>query len=212
MRSVLGQAKSRKLNDRQEAFVDRYVVDGNATRAVIEAGFSSKYAAQTGYKLLRDPRIQRRIEEKRQKLRSNSEVTPERLVEQYSRLAFTNPTDLMTNDGDGNYRFKRPDELTDDEKTLIQDVSIQTKTTKSGDGKQEVVQSFTYKLATRKEALDSLARINGMFRDKVEHEHRHKIDAMFAFIAKHPEQNETVAMLNARHGLGTTIEGKDGEK
>jgi phage terminase small subunit len=200
------------LNERQEKFCDMYVADPNATKAAINSGYGRTYAGQTAYKLLQDPRIQRRIEEKRANLRSHTEITPERLVEQYRRIALTNPTDLMIDNGDGNYRFKRPDELTDDEKTLIQNATIHTKTIKSANGEQEVVQSFEYKLATRKEALDSLARINGMFRDKVEHEHRHKIDAMFEFIAKHPEQNETVAMLNARHGRGATIEGKGGEK
>lgn len=205
---TLEQPSSSKLNDRQEAFCDHYVVDGNATKAAIEAGYGRKFSAQTGYKMLRDPRIQRRIEEKRQKLRSNSEVTPERLVEQYSRLAFTNPTDLIVTEVDGTQRFKRPDELNDDERALVQDVTIHTKTIKSANGEQEVVQSFTYKLATRKEALDSLARVQGMFRDKVEHEHRHKIQALFKYIASTPETSETVAILNHRYGRGTLIEGE----
>ena len=200
------QPTSAKLNDRQRAFIDHYVVDGNATKAAIKAGYASKYGAQTGYKLLQDRRIRRRIEEKRQSLRLCGEVTPEQLVQQYRRIAMTSPTDLMIDDGSGNYRFKRPDELTDDEKPLIQDVTIQTKTIKSANGEEEVVQSFTYKLATRKEALDSLARINGMFRDKIEHEYHHRVKHLFAFIAKHPEQSETVAWLNQKHGR--TIEGE----
>ena len=200
--------RSTKLNPRQEAFIDNYVVDGNATKAAIDSGYGRKYAAQTGYKLLRDPRIQRRIEENRQNLQSHTDVTPERLIEQYRRIAMTSPTDLMIDDGDGNYRFKRPDELTDDEKPLIQDASIQTKTIKSPNGDAEVVQTFTYKTATRKEALDSLARINGMFRDKVEHEHRHKIQALFKFIASTPETSETVAILNHKYGRRTIIEGE----
>ena len=124
----------------------------------------------------------------------------------------TSPTDLIVEDDDGTRRFKRPDELSDDQKALIQDVSIHTKTTRTAEGEQTVVQSFSYKLATRKEALDSLARVNGMFRDKVDHEHKHQIDAMFAFIAKHPETSETVAILNHRYGRGTTIEGEGPEK
>ena len=202
------QLDSKKLNARQEAFCDRYVIDGNATQAAIEAGYGHKFAAQTGYKLLRDPRIQRRIEEKRQSLASHAEVTPEQLVHQYRRIAFTNPTDLIVENGDGTQRFKTPAELSEDEKVLIQDVTIHTKTVRTAEGGQEVVQSFRYKLATRKEALDSLARINGMFRDKVEHEHRHKIQALFKFIASTPETSETVAILNHRYGRGTMMEGE----
>lgn len=197
---TLEQSNPPTLNARQETFCDCYVVDDNGRKAAIEAGYGSKYAAQTGYKLLQDPRIQRRIEEKRRNLKSKSEVAPEQLVEQYRRIAMTSPTDLIVTDDDGTQRFKRPDELTDYEKALVQDVSIQTRSERTDSGERKVTQSFTYKLVGRKDALDSLARTFGMFRDRVEHEHRHKIEGLFAFIAKHPEQSETVAMLNARHG------------
>ncbi len=199
---------SAMLNERQEKFCEAYAADPNGTKAARFAGFSGKYIGQAAYKMLRDPRIQRRIEEKRQNLQSHSEVTPERLIEQYRRIAMTSPTDLLIQDGNGTYRFKRPDELTEDEKALIHEVIIQTKTVKTADGEQVTVQSFTYKVSTRKESLDSLARINGMFRDKVEHEHRHKIQALFKYIASTPETSETVAILNHKYGRGTLIEGE----
>ena len=49
------------LTARQKRFVEEYLVDLTATRAVIRAGYSHKGAAQRGNKLLRDPLVAKAI-------------------------------------------------------------------------------------------------------------------------------------------------------
>jgi hypothetical protein len=46
-----------KLNFRQQRFVEEYLVDANATRAAIRAGYSAKSATDNGYGLLRNPKV-----------------------------------------------------------------------------------------------------------------------------------------------------------
>ena len=47
----------RKLNDRQKAFCEEYMVDMNATQAAIRAGYSKKYARQNAPKLLQNTTV-----------------------------------------------------------------------------------------------------------------------------------------------------------
>ncbi len=52
-----------KLTDKQEMFCREYVVDWNATRAAIAAGYSEDTAKQTGYENLTKPYIKTYIED-----------------------------------------------------------------------------------------------------------------------------------------------------
>ena len=72
-----------KLTAKQEAFCRHYAagepgVLNNATRAAIEAGYSSKTAAQIGHENLRKPKVRARVEELREEAR---EVAKVRLVD-----------------------------------------------------------------------------------------------------------------------------------
>ena len=40
-----------KLNDRQRRFADEYLIDLNAERAAIRAGYSKRYARGNAYKM-----------------------------------------------------------------------------------------------------------------------------------------------------------------
>ena len=53
---------TRKLNPRQQAFVENYVLTGNATRAAISAGFSERSASSIGGQLLRKHEISAAVE------------------------------------------------------------------------------------------------------------------------------------------------------
>ena len=122
------------------------------------------------------------------------------------------PVSLVVIDSQtGLSRFKTPDELTDDERGMIADVSIRSTVHTLEDGSEVVRQQYSYKLVNTKDALDSLSRTFGMFRDKIEHEHHHKITQLFEFVAANPENSETVAMLDAKYKGRALIDGKTGQ-
>ena len=202
----LATTEAKALTPRQETFCTVYVLEGNGQNAVIKAGYAPRYARQQAYKLLQQPHIACRVEELRAELRDEHKATADNVVERYRRMAMFDPVRLLAQDEDtGQYRFKRPDELTEEERGMVADVVV--KTTRD-EATGEIVQTFSYKPFNAKDALDSLARTFGMFRDKVEHEHSHRVRALFEFVAKSPERSETVAMLDKKHGRGVTVEGK----
>ena len=49
------------MSDKQKRFVEEYLIDGNATRAAIAAGYSERTARQAGARLLTKVNIQKAI-------------------------------------------------------------------------------------------------------------------------------------------------------
>jgi phage terminase small subunit len=197
-----------ELTDKQGRFVVLVSLDSNASQAARDAGFSVKSAGTTAAKLLKNGRVVARIEELRAELRDRHSATADNIIERYRQMAMGDPVSLVVVDSEsGLSRFKTPDELTPDERGMIADVSIRTYTHRLMDGSEVQRQQFSYKLVNVKDSLDSLSRTFGLFRDKIEHEHTHKITQLFQFVQDNPQNSETVAMLDAKH-KGVTIEGK----
>lgn len=77
------------LTDKQEMFVEEYLVDLNATQAAIRAGYSKKTARQTGADNLSKPyiseEIQRRLDDKKEKLIMKQDEILETLTRQGRR-------------------------------------------------------------------------------------------------------------------------------
>ena len=192
-----------ELTDKQGRFVTLVVLDNNGAKAARDAGFKPKSAGQTANKLLKNGRVAERIEELRAELRDRHSATADNIVERYRKMAMGDPVSLVVVDDEtGLSRFKTPDELTDDERGMIADVSIRTTTHTLPDGTEVQRQQYAYKLVNVKDSLDSLSRTFGLFRDRIEHEHHHKITQLFEFVAANPENSETVAMLDAKYKAG----------
>ena len=51
------------LTAKQQAFVDEYLIDLNATQAAIRAGYSAKTAMEQGYQLLQNPSVSTALSE-----------------------------------------------------------------------------------------------------------------------------------------------------
>ena len=149
------------LTAKQAAFVQEYLIDLNATQAAIRAGYSERSAYSIGQENLCKPEIQEAIQEEMKKRSKRTEITADRVLKEFARLAFFDPRKLF--DGKGN-----PKDITelDDETAaalagldVVQEVDPDTGVT-----------SYTkkYKLASKQAALDSLGRHLGMFVDKTE--------------------------------------------
>lgn len=76
-RSVGGRAAggvSRGLTALQARFVEQYLLDGNATKAALRAGYSSRSAAALGSRALRTPQVQVALAERRMAAATQFEV------------------------------------------------------------------------------------------------------------------------------------------
>jgi len=73
-----------ELKERQEKFCQSYLINKNATKSAIAAGYSEKSAYNQGYRLLQEPAIQRRLEELEEEYSTDVDVVSE-LEKQYEQ-------------------------------------------------------------------------------------------------------------------------------
>jgi phage terminase small subunit len=84
-----------ELTQKQVIFVGEYLIDFNATRAAIAAGYSKKTAYSIGWELLRKPEIQREIDRQTSIVVKNLGITSQRVLLECLKIAFANISNYM---------------------------------------------------------------------------------------------------------------------
>jgi phage terminase small subunit len=69
--------KAMALTDKQTRFIAEYLIDSNATKAAIRAGYSEKTAKEIGCENLTKPNIAAEIAKRQEKLADKLEITAE---------------------------------------------------------------------------------------------------------------------------------------
>ena len=90
---------ARKLTDRQQQFVDEYLIDLNATQAAIRAGYSVKTAQEQSSRLLSNVMVQKAIAEKMAERSRRTGVNQDRVVLELAKIAFVKMTDIVDREG-----------------------------------------------------------------------------------------------------------------
>jgi len=85
--------REKRMTAKQERFVEGYLVDLNATKAAIRAGYSEKTARAMGHENLTKPDIEEAIADALKARRQRTEVTQDRVLEELAVLAFAPITD-----------------------------------------------------------------------------------------------------------------------
>ena len=86
------------LNAKQNRFVEEYLVDLNATKAAIRAGYSERTAEVIGYENLRKPQIQEAIQAAIEKRSERTEITQDKVVAELGKVAFAEAHDYTDAD------------------------------------------------------------------------------------------------------------------
>lgn len=147
-----------KLTPKQAKFVDEYLIDLNATQAAIRAGYSERTAYATGHENLRKPEIQEALTQRRQQLAESTEITPEKVIAEYAKIAFADMS-TYAKWGEGGVSLVNSEQLPEGASAAIAEVS-ETVTEKSTNTR--------FKLHDKKGALDSIAKHLGMFIERRE--------------------------------------------
>ena len=95
-----------KLTQKQQCFINEYLVDLNATQAAIRAGYSEKTAKSVGSENLTKPDIQRAIQEAISKREIRTEITQDKVlsdIEDIKRHAMNDAFDAQGNKVMNNY-------------------------------------------------------------------------------------------------------------
>lgn len=156
-----------KLTPKQKIFVDEYLIDLNATRAYKIAYSKVKKdetARANSSRLLTNANIKGYIEQRMKDREKRTEITQDRVLQEYAKIAFFNPKKLFNENG----QPKSITELDDDTAAVIAGLKVNDVYEGFGEDRTFIGYLKEYKLTDKKGALDSLARHLGMFADKVE--------------------------------------------
>lgn len=157
------------LNQKQKAFVAEYLIDLNATQAAIRAGYSEKTAYSIGQRLLKHVEIQNALQKAMKEREERTEITQDRVLKEYARIAFFDPRKLFDDRG-----FPLEiSEIDDDTAAAIAGLEV-TEEMDSG------VKCYTrkYKITNKLGALESLAKHLGLFEGAKEIGQNNEPDAL----------------------------------
>ncbi|HBG49455.1 MAG TPA: hypothetical protein DDW90_08150 [Cyanobacteria bacterium UBA9971] len=145
---------------RVSRFCQEYVIWYNEEKAAQKAGYSLWNAGAAGSRLLSNPKVRREIERLQKQISVKLQITQERVLTEYAKLAYSNVKDLYNEDNS----LKNLSEMDRDTAAVISGLSIGVKTVKDKDG-NEKLESYIKELKTvdKKSALDALAKHLGMF-------------------------------------------------
>lgn len=153
--------KSKRLNPRQQVFIEEYLVDMNATKAAIRAGYSKRTAQRTGSENLSKPlisaAIQAALEKRMERIQINSDWVLREQVRVYHRLM----GDIPVLDADGNptdvYKFDAFGAL-----RALENIGKHTKVNAfkpNDDDGQQVDQNWVMRVVhTSKEELEKISK------------------------------------------------------
>jgi phage terminase small subunit len=143
----------------RELFAQEFSISGNRTVASIKAGYKASSAKSQGSRLMKDPRVIARIAELKKVTADKFEVSREKVLAQYARIAFFDIRTIY----DENNRLKDIAQLDEGAAAAINGIEVES--ILEGLGKITKV-----KIAERKAALDSICKFMGYNApEKVDH-------------------------------------------
>ena len=151
-------AKKAKLTEKQQRFVDEYLIDLNATQAAIRAGYSVESARDIGCENLTKPNIQQAIAEKMAERSKRTGVNQDRVVLELAKIAFVNISDVVDTDTGEILPNASQDDL-----ACIESVKFKQSDNQYGGSIEREV-----KVASKLKALEMLGKHLGMWNDKVD--------------------------------------------
>ena len=144
---------SSELNDKQQKFVQEYLIDLNATQAYIRAGYSEKGADVSASRLLGNARIQAEITSRKTKNREKFNITQDMIHKELAKIAFSNMKDYASW-GSGGVTLKDSHDV---DGSCVQEVT-EVRSTRSGAEGDDIIlnSNIKFKLFDKTKALVEL--------------------------------------------------------
>ena len=150
------------LTARQQAFVSEYLVDLNAARAAVRAGYSQKSAGKYGPQLLLNPAVAGEVRQAMAEREGRIKITQDHVVEELARVAFGDLRELADWGPEG-LRLKASGKLTVAQAALVCEVAEGSGRGASGAGVLRI------KRHDKLKALELLGKHLGMFKENRPH-------------------------------------------
>lgn len=150
-----------KLTDKQEEFVQQYLVDLNGTQAAIRAGYSPDSAKQIASENLSKPYLQDAIAQAKEERANICKIEAADVLKVLAAVMRTNASDLYTVGPDGYLKPKPLDQLSEAANIALAEVK-QTRT-KNKTGEELVNQTF--RTHDKLKAAELAGKHLGLFKD-----------------------------------------------
>ena len=155
------------LTDKQEQFCREYLTDFNATAAYIRAGYavqSEASANAAASRLLVNVKVQAYLAGLRDQTEKRSVATLERTIDEISRVAFANITNVLSFGNDG-VVFEDSNNLSSEVTAAIESVTMHETSTSTGEGGEIINRKQSLKMHNKMAALGLLADHFGIRED-----------------------------------------------
>lgn len=146
---------SDKLNERQKLFCEEYIVDLNATKAAIRAGYSKDTARSIGSENLSKPDIQDYISELQEALSEKVKVKQEHVLEELIKIGFA---DIKNYYQPGTLSLKALSELDNKLSAAISQIKVT-----EFEGEFGTKTTVEFKLHPKLDALEKIAKHLGFY-------------------------------------------------
>jgi len=147
-----------KLTDKQNRFVDLYMIDFNPRKAAEGAGYSPWTIKVARDRILNNPRIRAEIDKRKIEDKQRYADLDDKIIASFEKLAFSDTKSIFNDDGS----LKPISEIDDDMMYAIESVDTETKFEGRG-AQQEEIKVTKVRMSKRIEALRELARIRGLY-------------------------------------------------
>lgn len=173
IRKPIVRRRRTELNPLEERFALAYLVTGNAAEAARRAGLKAAQAKTGGFRLLQQPRVAAFIEAERAASIERTRIDVDRVKREFARIAFVDIADVVEWDEDGNIALKASAAISPDDRAAIAELKV-----KRGKPGVKGIVKARVKLHDKQRALDSLARLMGLYGKKpyltIDHERQRR--------------------------------------
>ena len=143
------------MTAKQQRFVHEYLIDLNATKAAIRAGYKSKNAEVIGYQLLQKTSVAEAVHQAIERRAARLNIKADRVLDEFCKIAFADRAGIAQVKR-GRVIVTDTSKLTDEQKAALSEVS-------------ETQSGISVKLESKTEALKMIGKHLGMFVEKIEH-------------------------------------------
>jgi len=144
--------KDERLNDQQEKFALLVARGKTATKAAILAGYKKRSAHTMGYRMMKKPKIQARIEEIRKKHLAALNITENWILAEMRNMAEGNISDYFEKDEKGEMVLKDFADLPEEVQKRVKSLNVNSR-------------GWKIELFDRRAILVDLAKIKGIYQD-----------------------------------------------
>jgi len=159
----------KKLTGKQQAFVDEYICDFNASRAAIAAGYSKKTAKATGSENMTKPAIQAAVQEAIEAREKRVHRTADEVINLLWAATELDPIEYCKIVEGGEVQMLPLDEIKPEVRIMLRKIKQKHKITESADGSKMFCENdLEYSIPSFEKMIELLMKHHGLLIDRGE--------------------------------------------